>query len=492
MKFRIPVLTSLIFLAMAGAVTPQNAQPGEAEFLSLCKRLQTDLDSTLTGKKIPGASAAVVLSDGRSCTAASGQTDFTGGRKLAPNDPILAGSIGKTFVAAFAMQLVEEGKLELDQKIAKWLADRTWFAQLPNGNDVTVRMLMNHSSGIPDHVDDKSFFSVAMKDVDRDVSYDYLLTFILGKKALFPAGSGFSYADTNYILLAMIEEKAAGHAMYDEVATRFLSPFKLEHTTPANKNLDPAVHGFNDGKPVVKRGKLIINPQWEWAGGGFWSTPLDLAKWASALYGGKVLKKSTLDEMLKSRAPGDGKNYGLGVEIADTKWGPGYGHDGEWPGYISIMRFYPSHHCSVALQYNASGTREAEAYGDSIIDDLAGIFIEAAMPKLSDVARTEFEKLTLAWLAKIDRRQLSESWDDISSALKEKYPREGWPDALKPLLSKTGPLKRRTLKSVTQKEPDVITVNFESSFEKLPIGREIVVLKREADGKWSVSSYSIK
>jgi D-alanyl-D-alanine carboxypeptidase len=477
---------------VAVTVIAQNAQPSEAEFLSLCKRFQTDLDSSLNGKKIPGVSAAVILSNGRSCTAASGQTDFTGGRGLTPNDPILAGSIGKTFVAAFAMQLVEEGKLALDDKIAKWLDDRSWFAKLPNANDITVRMLMNHSSGIPDHVDDKSFFSVAMKDVDRDVSYDYLLTFILAKKALFPAGQDYSYADTNYILLAIIEEKITGRAMYDEVATRFLSPFKLEHTTPANKNLDPAVHGFNEGKPVVKRGKLIINPQWEWAGGGFWSTPLDLAKWASALYGGNVLKKTTLDEMLKSRAPGDGKNYGLGVEIADTKWGPAYGHDGEWPGYISIMRFYPSHHCSVALQYNASGSPEAEAYGETIVDDLAGIFIEATMPKLSDEARSEFEKLTLAWLAKIDKRQLSESWDDISPALKAKYTRANWPNALKPLLSKTGALKHRTLKSATQTEPDAITVNFESSFEKLPIGREIVLLKRGADGKWSVSSYSIK
>lgn len=492
MKSHVSILTSLLILTAAGTIRSQRTPPSDAEFLVLCKRFQADLDSSLNGKKIPGASAAVVLSDGRSCTAASGQTDFTAGRKLTSNDSILAGSIGKTFVAAFAMQLVEEGKLELDTKIAKWLAERPWFAKLPNATDITVRMLMNHSTGIPNHVDEKNFLSAAMEDVDRDVPFDYLLTFILGKKPLFPAGQGYSYSDTNYILLGMIEEKLVGRAMYDEVSTRFLKPLKLEHTTPSNKNLDPAVHGFYAGKPVVKRGKLMINPQWEWAGGGFWSTPLDLARWASALYGADVLKKTTLEEMLRSRAPGDGKNYGLGVEIVDTKWGASYGHDGEWPGYLSLMRFYPAHRVAVALQYNASGTSEAEAYGESIVDDLAGVFIEATMPKLSDEARNQFEKLTVAWLAKIDKRQLGESWDDISAVLKAKYPRESWPHTLEPLLAKVGPPKRRALKSVVQSAPDVITLNFESTFEKLPHGGETILLKHEDDGTWKVSSYTIR
>jgi hypothetical protein len=319
-----------------------------------------------------------------------------------------------------------------------------------------------------------------MKDVDRDVSYDYLLTFILGKKALFPAGSGFSYADTNYILLAMIEEKAAGHAMYDEVATRFLSPLKLEHTTPANKNLDPAVHGFNDGKPVVKRGKLIMNPQWEWAGGGFWSTPLDLAKWASALYGGNVLKKTTLDEMLKSRAPAMERTM-VSALRSPTRSGARLTATMASGRDISrIMRFYPSHHCSVALQYNASGSPEAEAYGDTIVDDLAGIFIEATMPKLSDEARTSLKKLTLAWLAKIDKRQLSESWDDISSGTESKVPSSELAERTQTTCCRRQGAQTSNSQSVTQTEPDVITVNFESSFEKLPIGREIVLLKRGA------------
>src|SRR5215213_2079843 len=166
MKARTAIISSLLLLIAAGTVASQNVRVSDGDFASLCKRFQTDLDASLNGKKIPGVSAAAVLSDGRTCTAASGQTDLIGGRKLTPNDQILAGSIGKTFVSTLAMQLVDEGKLELDQKIGKWLGDHAWFVKLPNANDITVRMLMNHSSGIPNHVEEKSFFSAATKDVD--------------------------------------------------------------------------------------------------------------------------------------------------------------------------------------------------------------------------------------------------------------------------------------------------------------------------------------
>src|SRR5215204_2572258 len=109
MKLHIEIL---LILTAAMTAMPQT----DAD---LCKLLQTDLQASLVGKKNHAASAAVVLADGRSCTAVSGQTDFSKGRKLTSDDPILAGSIGKTFVSALAMQLVQEDRLELDQKISK-------------------------------------------------------------------------------------------------------------------------------------------------------------------------------------------------------------------------------------------------------------------------------------------------------------------------------------------------------------------------------------
>jgi D-alanyl-D-alanine carboxypeptidase len=464
----------------------------QPKFDDLCSAFRTTLEHSLDGKKIPGATAAVLLSDGRTCAAAAGTVGTPNDRKLTTKDPILAGSIGKTFVSALALQLVEEGKLGLDDKMSKWLGDRPWFTRLPNAAGITVRMLMNHSSGIPNHVETDAFFKASSKAPDRDVPFEYLLTFILDKKPLFPAGKGYTYSDTNYILLAMIEEAITGTTMYDEVARRFLMPQKLEQTSPSNRNLDPAVHGFYEGQPVVKNGRLMINPQWEWAGGGFYSTPTDLVRWAGALYGGKVLNKSSFDELIHSTAPGDGKNYGLGVEIAHRKWGDIYGHDGEWPGYLSLMRYYPKFGVAVATQINAAGTPEAEAYPDALADDIADLFIEEmVLDKVSDADKRTFEAPVMAWLHLIDAGKFAESWDGISAELKAKYTRSAWPDAMKPFLNRTGSFKDRQLKSIVRTDDRTITVDFMSRFSKLPVARETVSLKREADGQWRIGGYSI-
>ena len=485
---------STIILSVVLAVSPHvqgQSQIDEGEFNAGCSSFASKLEQSLAGTKIPGATAAFVMPDGRICKAAAGMTDKGNGRKLTPEDPIFAGSIGKTFVSAFALQLVEEGRLNLDQKIEHWLGSRSWFTRLPNAHDITVRMLMNHSSGIPNHVEEKRFYSASLKGADRDIAFDDLLTFILDKKPLFQAGKGHLYADTNYILLAMIEEDITKTTMYDEVTRRFLKPLHLDHTSPSNKNLDPAVHGFYDNTPVVKKGRLIINPQWEWAGGGFWSTPEDLARWARELYGGKVLTKPLLDQLFNSTTPDEGQTYGLGVEIVKTKWGISYGHDGEWPGYLSVMRYYPKFGVSVAIQYNAGGTREAEVYGQAMADDLAGIFAEdMTTDKLSADERQQIETLVLAWLRLVDAGKLAESWDTISAELKAKYTRAAWPAALKPLVSKTGTSKNRRVRSVVRTEANVVTIDFASAFSKLSAATEAVQLKLE-DGQWRVLSYSI-
>src|SRR4029078_782963 len=108
------------------------------------------------------------------------------------------------------------------------------------------------------------------------------------------------------ILAAMIIEKASGRSLYDLIDERILRPLKLERTIPSNRRTIPAVaNGYYKNKPVIVNGKFRINPQWEWAGGGFASTAGDLARWAKALYGGQVLPQPLLDEMLNSTSVGE-------------------------------------------------------------------------------------------------------------------------------------------------------------------------------------------
>jgi D-alanyl-D-alanine carboxypeptidase len=190
----------------------------------LLRKLQTHLDEARTTAKFPGAEVGFAWIDSEardtqlrvySGSVASGKSDLELGTPLKNTDRLLAGSIGKTFVATVALMLAEQGKLKLDEKISTWLGNESWFSRLPNSKDITVRMLLNHSSGIPNHVELPEFERATYKSASRDVDYAELIGYVLNKKPLFPAGQGHYYADTNYILAGMIVEKVAGKLSTD-------------------------------------------------------------------------------------------------------------------------------------------------------------------------------------------------------------------------------------------------------------------------------------
>ncbi|MBX7170649.1 MAG: serine hydrolase [Pyrinomonadaceae bacterium] len=465
----------------------------DEKFAQIVQKFQAKLDELHDKLKFPGATAGFVLPDGRFASVASGVADLQTKVPLKPTDKILAGSIGKTFVAAETLLLVQEGNLSLDEKIEKYLGNEKWFDQLPNAKDITLRMLLNHSGGIPNHVEDKSFLKDEFKNAAKDIKYEDLLVYILNKKTLFVAGKGYYYTDTAYILIGLIVEKVTGKTLYDEITRRFLNPLKLSRTIPSNDAaLLLAVNGYFQKQPIINKGKFMMNPQSEWAGGGFASTSEDLARWAQALYTDEVLPKNLLDEMLNSTTVGEGKNYGLGVEILRTKFGTAYGHDGEFPGFLSEMRYFPNYKFAVAVQVNSDESRDAAGFIETAPDDFAQIIITELFPdKVSDSEKLKFQKIAEDWLNLIDTGKFEESWEFISDELKAKYTKEKWRDALKPIGDKGGKFKSRKLKTITFPDSQTVFVDFESSFTKFPKGIETVILKLE-NGKWNVSSYSIK
>lgn len=468
----------------------------DEKFTQVLQKVQAKLDELHTSLKFPGATVGFVLADGRSASVSTGVADLETKIPLKPSDRLLAGSVGKTFVAAETLLLAQEGKLDLDEKIERWLGGEKWFAQLPNAKSITLRMLLNHSSGIPDHVDTGSFQKTLFKSAARDIKYEELIAYVLGKKPLFPAGKGYNYADTNYILVGMIVEKLTGKSLYENISENFLKPLGLERTIPSNSIVLPEVaNGYFQNKPVIANGKFTVNPQWEWAGGGFASTAEDLARWAKALYEGNVLQKKYLDEMLNSTTTGEGANYGLGVEIVKNKFGKAYGHNGDFPGYLSDMRYFPQQKIAVAVQVNADENPAAIKFMTSAVDDFAQVIIgQLSGRKLSETDKTNLQKLTEDWLKLIDAGKFAESREGISADLKAKYTEEKWQLALEPFLKKVGAVKTRRFKNIDYTDPETqtVAVDYESSFSKLPQATETIILKLETDGKWRVTSYSIK
>ena len=398
---------SLILLLLAASAV-FSTQPGELNFStnittnaedamlsSLLGGLQSRLRELHQTASFPGATLGFVLPDGRSGSVSVGVADVENKIALKPKDRMLAGSIGKTYVSAVMLQLVQEEKVSLDAKISSWLGREAWFLRLPNANDVTLKMLMNHSSGIPEHVLNKDFIAAMKKDPDRIWKPEELLTYIFDAKPLFAAGHGFSYADTNYILVGMIFERVTGKTVYGEVERRILKPHKLERTIPSDRRILPdVISGYSmpnspfgfEGRVIVDR-KFIINPQMEWTGGGFASTAEDLARWAKLLYEGKVLKQSALDQMLtgveanQGRGGGAGNKYGLAVQIRTSEWGTSYGHGGWFPGYRSEMEYFPQYRVAIAVQFNTDDARAMKQGPRAYIADAMRIIVSGLEKK---------------------------------------------------------------------------------------------------------------
>jgi D-alanyl-D-alanine carboxypeptidase len=345
----------------------------------LVGRLQAQLDAFRQKTGCPGATAAFVLADGPRGAAATGVSHKSSATPMRAGDRMLSGSIGKTYVAAVTLQLVEEGRVKLDTPVSHWLGDRDWYARVPNADSITLRMLMNHTSGVPEHVQMPVFHEALAARPDKTWKPEELVAFVLDRPPVFAAGEGWSYADTNYIFVGMIVEQVTGRTYYEELRRRILEPYGLQDTIPSDRpELPGLISGYTfSGNPfpvseeVAADERYGVNPQFEWTGGGLLGTSLDLARWARLLYAGDVLEPSSRTQMLQGvPAPRLGRNeqYGLGVIMRDSPLGPVYGHAGWFPGYVSMVAYYPRHDLALAIQVNTDfgeSVRELKPFLDT-------------------------------------------------------------------------------------------------------------------------------
>jgi D-alanyl-D-alanine carboxypeptidase len=357
-------LILFVLVSLLLSVTAQ-AQKSVADSAALRTALQRKLDEWHKAGSFPGATLGVVLANGESFGLAVGFSDREKKTPMKPNDRMLAGSVGKTFAAATALQLIKEGKIALDDRVEKYLGSEKWFSRLPNAKELTVRQLMNHTSGLVRYEFKEQFTKDLTANPEKVWKPAELVAYLLDEKAPFAAGQGWDYSDTNYIVLGMIIEKVTGKNFYDEATRRLLKPLKLTDTIPQDgPKLKGVVQGyagpnnpFGGTDAMIVNGKFAINPQFEWTGGGYASTAQDLARWAKMIYEGKAFAPELLPQILDGVAApmlGRETKYGLGVIIRKTVAGTTYGHSGFFPGYMTDMMYFPEHKVALALQVNTS------------------------------------------------------------------------------------------------------------------------------------------
>lgn len=343
------------------------------------------VDQLVAENDIPGLNLSIIYKDGHQENYSSGSANVELKVPLTSDHTMFSGSTGKTYAVAVLMQLVDEGKISLKDRIIDYFPEVEWLKHVPNINEIAIEMCLQHTTGLPRYAFKQGVWDILYDNPDKVWTYEDRLSFVFDDDPVHEAGKGWAYSDTNYILLGMLIEKITGKYYYDVVSERILNPQNLNTTFAADKREIPNLATGYSRLPeffrlpaiVVIDGKLIFNPQMEWTGGGFATTSSDLAKWAGLYYGGtlfsdslskKIITPNSLSLLTENTDP-----YGMGSFIFPTMHGDAYGHTGFFPGFLAIFSFYAELDLAIALQINCDyGTEKMNlvAYLDRVVTSL--------------------------------------------------------------------------------------------------------------------------
>lgn len=354
---------TLISCAMVTGLLVQDRSLVAQDLLS---KLQNKLEMTIEKHSFPGATMGIVLPDGKSISLAAGFEDPQKPSPMKRNSRMFCGSTGKTFVSAVVLQLAEKGRLKLDDQVKSYFDAKmdAWFFELPQANSITIRNLLNHTSGLPRYIFQPAFLKDLTKNPLAPRSPQECLSFLRNTQPRHVVGKGWFYSDSNYLLLGLIIERVTRQSFYENVSNRILRPLQLTDTIPATQpKIDGLIQGhigrvnpFGLPAKTVSDSGYALNPKFEWCGGGFVTTSKDLSIWMKALHSDKVLKPNSYKQLIKS-APfktdlSGNAGYGLGTFVWDTPDGKYYGHAGVMPGYLTQIEFSARHRFAIAFQTN--------------------------------------------------------------------------------------------------------------------------------------------
>ena len=327
-----PARLRLITAAILGLVlTTVSLLPGHASAAAAADPVPDDLQAALwtalraarQNSIAPGISMSVLTADGRQWSGSDGWE--TSGDILTVDDPMLIGSVTKTFTAAIIIELAEEGRVALNGPTSDYLRN----VRLVKGT--TIRQLLTHTSGIADLyqpalgiLQGAPNTSLTSNGVLRPIGANY-----------FPPGHGYHYSNTNYSLLGLVIEHVTGRTVEQEIQDRFRGPMALEHTRLLTAD-DPRL-------PAAWSTAF-------WTSGAMVSTPTELARWGQALYTGHILSAANTRRMLDFT---DGDYYGLGAQLLPLggRWVPG--HSGLMYDTTTLLVHLRAENLTIAIAANA-------------------------------------------------------------------------------------------------------------------------------------------
>ena len=361
------LMLSLFSCQKAEVISPKNytcnfnfedssqAHPRRAKY-------QTQIDGMTKNGGVVGISMSVQDQDGL-WLGCSGKADLYNDIDLQPCHITRVGSTVKMYTATLILKLQEEGKLNLDQKIAEHLSGDP-IKRIKNAEKATIRQLLQHSSGIYNYIQNAQFQTASINNLIKEWHAEDLLQYAYDKPAYFEPDADIRYSNTNYILLGLLIEKIEGKALYQVFDEKIFQPLKLKHTSFAGKNPVPQniIRGYIDLYSNLQVIESTYYSGWDYytADGGLISNPYDMTVFFRALMAGKIINPASLQTMLSWRTPKEQDSefypiqYGLGIFRMETPRGVAYFHSGDAIGYYANMLYFPADGTTVVYAVNSN------------------------------------------------------------------------------------------------------------------------------------------
>jgi D-alanyl-D-alanine carboxypeptidase len=376
----------------APAAPPTDGTAGLAFTLDKAA-VSTQLEQLAEEMMVPGAAVLIRTPEGE-VSATFGTTELGGVTPVSLDDHVRVGSNTKTWTATAILQLVQEGKIALADPVSHYRPD------VPNGENITVKELLNMTSGLFNYTE--TYYLNYEMDTDPQRAWDpeQLVALGVGLPPDFAPGTSWHYSNTNYILLGLIAEQIEDKPLQQIFHERLFTPLGLTETsfpalddssipapysrgymytdnvrTLATSVLPADVLAEAEAGSLLPNDQTNVNPSWAWSAGSGISTIGDLATWVEAMGSGALLEPELQQQRLTDlvvTANGEAA-YGMGI----AQLGPLFGHTGELPGYNSFMGYDPVNEVTVVVWANlapvADGRAPATTIARAFIDDLYGL-----------------------------------------------------------------------------------------------------------------------
>ena len=314
----------------------------------------------------PAALTAVRDKDGNTIGAAAGVGNLETGEAPPLDGEVRIGSNTKTFVAVVILQLVQEGKITLDEPIETYLPGLLHGEGI-DGAKITVRQLLQHTSGLPEYTDTVPGETDIFQIRDNYYSTRDLLDVALSKPAAFEPGSQFKYTNTNYIVLSLLAEKVTHRPLAEQITQRIIEPLGLTHTYypgPGEEDIRGThPHGYHRNSSAEEWKDITrMDPSWAGGAGAMISTPSELGTFIQATFNGTLLTQDSIAEMKKTVDTGQPNHgYGLGIfSMPLSCGGEAWGHNGGLPGYVTQNMVGPD---------GTTVTTAGTAWGPALLSD---------------------------------------------------------------------------------------------------------------------------